>query len=88
MNRVQLCTRQIPKPKHEVKLRNARLNIVKILRIREEPEFSPSWEAFFDSIPTSNESIHASYENILLSLHNEFGGNIKLRELHFTTFKR
>lgn len=86
--RVQNTILQKPKKDYMSKLNSAHKNIVSLLRIREDSEFIASWDIFFASIPVLENAVHESYENILRNLAIDYGGNIKLKERRFTTFKR
>jgi hypothetical protein len=86
--RIQCTILQIPKEGYLADLKTAQHNIVTLLTIRQETEYLASWNAFFSSIPVDRDSVHESYENILLHLAMHYGGKIKLKERRFTTFKR
>ena len=86
--RVCASTRQELFTDSILKIQEAKANITKVLTVREETEFLPEWNSFFDSIPESNTIAHVSYDNVLLLLAQDVGGLIQHKEPHFATYKR
>jgi hypothetical protein len=85
--RVRASTRQELRSDSALQMQDAKANITKVLTVRQDTEFLPEWNLFFDSIPDTNIIEHDSYNNVLLTLANDVGGFIQKKEPHFATYK-
>ena len=85
--RVAAIVRQVVLSDAVACLAAAKKNIIKVLRVRQEERFIDSWESFFSSIPTDNNTAHTSYENSLSNLSITYGGFIHKKTVRHVTYK-